>query len=411
MMIRPKNLTKKSGVYLFKNIAQEIIYIGKAKSIAQRIATYFNNPADIKTELLLQEAISIDTIPTGSETEALLLESKLIKLYQPKYNILLKDGTPYLYIFFSTEKNPSMQLVKNKDKKGVYIGPFLSKKSVRSVYNFLQSTFQLKKCKTTISHGCLEFHIGSCAGNCTSNFDQEFYRFRLLIAQQTLQENPKKTLALLNEKIKETSGALLFEQAQRLTSYKQNLEIIFKTIKNLSNMPSKQRKESVDQNLSLLMKIKNKLKLKHVPYVIDCFDISHMQGLSIVGACVRYVHGVPEKKSFRHFMITSLQDQNDYAALQEIVQRRYRNPLDMPNLIIVDGGKGQISAIRPFIKDTELVGLAKSEETVISSDFEHFVKLDPLNAEDALILQIRDYTHHFAISFHRKKRSEAYFPH
>lgn len=404
-MNRPKNLTKKNGVYLFKNSAHEIIYIGKAKNIALRIASYFNKPADIKTELLLQEATSIDTIPTGTETEALLLESQLIKLYQPKFNVLLKEGTPYLYILFSTEKNPSMQLVKTKEKKGTYFGPFLSKKAVRSVYNFLQTTFQLQRCKTNIKQGCLEYHIGSCAGNCKNDFDSEFYKFRLMLAQQALQGDTKKTISVLDEKIKETSANLLFEQAQRLVTYKQNLEAIFKTIKNLSTMPSKQKKESTDQNLSLLIKVKQRLYLKHIPYVIDCFDVSHMQGMAIVGACVRYVHGMPEKKSFRHFLIKSLQDQNDYAALQEMVQRRYKNPLDLPHLIIVDGGKGQINAIKPLIKDTELVGLAKSEETVISSDFQHFIKLNPQKSEDALILQIRDYTHHFAITFHRKKRS------
>ncbi len=195
-MNRPKNLTKKNGVYLFKNSAEEIIYIGKAKNIAQRIATYFNNPGDIKTELLLQEATSIDTIPTGTELEALLLESQLIKLYQPKFNVLLKEGDPYLYIFFSSGKNPSMQLVKTKEKKGSYIGPFLSKKLVRSVYHFLQSTFQLKRCKTKIEQGCLEYHIGSCAGNCKKDFDTEFYNLKLLIAQQTIQSDSKKTMAL-----------------------------------------------------------------------------------------------------------------------------------------------------------------------------------------------------------------------
>ena len=404
-MNKPKNITKKNGVYLFKNKAEEIIYIGKAKNIAQRIASYFNNPGDIKTELLLEEATSLDTIPTGTEAEALLLESRLIKLYQPKFNILLKDGTPYLYIFFSLDKNPSMQLVKTKDKKGTYIGPFLSKKSVRSVYNFLQSTFQLKRCKTKIAQGCLEYHIGSCAGNCTKDFNIEFYKLRLQIAQEILQADSKKTIKLLDEKIKETSAALLFEQAQRLATYKQNLEITLRTIKNLSTMPSKQKTESADQNLSLLMKVKQRLHLKNIPYVIDCFDISHMQGKAIVGACVRYVHGTPEKKSFRHFMIKTLDDQNDYAALQEIVQRRYKNPLDIPNLIIVDGGKGQINAIKPYIKDAELVGLAKAEETIISSNFEHFIKLDTQKEQDLLILQIRDYTHHFAITYHRKKHS------
>ena len=153
------------------------------------------------------------------------------------------------------------------------------------------------------------------------------------------------------------------------------------------------------------MKIKQRLKLNHIPYVIDCFDISHMQGHHIVGAAIRYVHGEPEKNSFRHFQIKSLTNQNDYAALQEIVMRRYKDPLHLPNLIIVDGGKGQINAIKPFIGNTELVGLAKREETIISSNLQTFIKLNTQKPEDALLLQIRDYTHHFAISYHRKKRS------
>lgn len=404
-MNRPKKLTRKSGVYLFKNSANEIIYIGKAKNIAQRIASYFNKPADIKTNLLLQEATNIDTIPTQTETEALYLETQLIKLYQPKFNILLKEGNPFLYLFFSQEKIPTMQLVKTKKKKGVYVGPFLSRTTIRSVYNFLVTTFQLKLCKTKITQGCLGYHIGSCAGNCRTDFDINFYKFKIMLAQQALQYNSDKITTLLNQQIQESSSHLLFEQAQRLVTYKQNLDTIIQTIKKLHLMPSKQTKQSPDQNLSILMGIKQRLHLQHIPYVIDCFDISHMQGQSIVGACVRYVHGVPEKKSFRHFIITTLKDQNDYAALQEIVARRYKNKLDLPNLIIVDGGKGQINAIKSYIGDTELIGLAKSEETVISSDFKHFVKLNAHNQADALILQIRDYTHHFAISYHRKKQS------
>lgn len=404
MIKRPNNITKKCGVYLFRK-DEEIIYVGKAKNIAQRISSYFNKDTDTKTTLLLEDATSIETITTQTELEALYLEDRLIKSYQPKFNILLKEGNPYLYIFISQEKIPTMQLAKIKNKKGIYFGPFLNKKSIRSVYNFLQTTFQLNHCKAKVEQGCLQYHLGSCAGTCKKDFDLEFYKLRLLIAEQIIQNNKKNTLFFLDQKIKEASQALLFEQAQRLAIYKQNFETIFATIQNLSTMPSKQKKQSSDKHLALLMKIQKRLHLKHVPYVIDCFDISHMQGKAIVGACIRYVHGVPEPKAFRHFSIKSLQDQNDYAALQEIVQRRYKNPLDLPNLIIVDGGKGQINAIKPFIKDTELVGLAKLEETIISSNFAHLIKLDPKNAEDALLLQIRDYTHHFAISYHRKKYS------
>lgn len=407
MIKRPKNIVHTCGVYIFKNNHDEIIYIGKAKNLAMRIASYFTQSSDTKTELLLQEAQTVHTIPTQTELEALYLETQLIKMYQPKFNILLKEGNPFLYLFFSQEKLPTMQLVKTKKKKGAYFGPFLSKKAIRSVYHFLMTTFQLKLCKTKIEQGCLAYHIGLCAGNCKKDFDINFYIFKITLAQQALQYDAQKMISMIDQNVQELSKKLLFEQAQQLAAYKQSLNSILETVKKLSSaMPSKQQKQSSEKNLSILMSIQQRLFLQHVPYVIDCFDISHLQGQAIVGACVRYVHGVPEKKSFRHFLIKTLQNQNDYAALQEIVQRRYKNRLDFPNLIIVDGGKGQITAIKPYIKNTELVGLAKSEETVISSDFKHFIKLNPQNEADALLLQIRDYTHHFAISYHRKKLSK-----
>lgn len=405
MMQQPKNITKSAGVYLFKNFNNDIIYIGKAKNIAKRIASYFNHQEDLKIELILQEATKIDTIPTQSETEALYLEAHLIKMYQPKFNILLKDGSPFIYIYFSQEKIPKISIATTKKKRGTYIGPFLNKKQARSVYNFLITTFQLKLCKTKIEQGCLEYHIGQCAGNCKSDFDQDFYKVRLLLALNVLQKNIKKVTKVLDEQIQEASEKLLFEKAQKLHRYKKDTELISDTIQKLSSMPSKQTTKTPEHNLHLLMKIKQRLKLKHIPYVIDCFDISHMQGHNIVGACIRYVHGMAEKKSFRHFQVKSLTEQNDYAALQEIVQRRYKDPSHVPNLIIVDGGKGQINAIKPFIGNAELVGLAKREETIISSNLQNFIKLDPRKQEDALLLQIRDYTHHFAISYHRKKRS------
>ncbi len=405
MMIQPKNITKLPGVYLFKDAEKNIIYIGKAKNIAKRIASYFSKQMDLKTEQLLQEATSIDTIPTQTETEALYLEAHLVKEYQPKFNILLKEGNPFVYILFTEEKVPKIKVVRTKEKKGTYFGPFLHKRQAFSVYKFLETTFQLKLCKTKIEQGCLQYHIGLCAGACKKDFDLDFYVFKLSLAKYVLSKDAQKAIQLLDKEIKELSSQLLFEQAQRLTEYKENLERIVYTIEKLSSMPSKQVKKSAEHNLQLLIKIKQRLKLQHIPYVIDCFDISHMQGQAIVGASVRYVHGQPEKKSFRHFQIKSLTEQNDYAALQEIVQRRYKDPANIPNLVIVDGGKGQINAIKPFVGHAELVGLAKREETIISSQLQDLIKLDPLKQEDALLLQIRDYTHHFAISYHRKKRS------
>lgn len=404
-MKEPKNLSKQPGLYLFKNADKEIIYIGKAKNIAKRVASYFTKQVDDKTSLLLDEATSIDTISTQSEIEALHLEAQLIKQYQPKFNILLKEGNPFIFLFISQAKVPTLSVTRKKEKKGTYFGPFISKKHAHSVYNFLLKTFRLKLCNKKIEHGCLEYHIGICAGNCTPNFDLEFYKFTLELAKQLLKSNGKQALQLLDEQIKVATQNLQFEKAQQLHTYKHDIEVIINTLKKLSSMPSKQTKQSIDKNLPLLIKVKQRLKLTHIPYVIDCFDISHMQGQTIVGSCIRYVHGVPEKKSFRKFSIKTIADQDDYAALREIVQRRYKNHNQEPNLVIVDGGKGQINAIKPFIHHAELVGLAKREETIFSSNLKELIKLDSHRPEDILLLQIRDYAHHFAISYHRTKRT------
>ena len=405
MIEKPKKLTTKSGVYLFKNIDQEIIYIGKAKNISSRITSYFGKETDSKTSMLLQEATSLETIPTTSEIEALYLEADLIKKYQPKFNKLLKEGNPFIYLFFSEEKIPTLSIVRIKKKKGTFVGPFLSKNTAHSVYNFLMSTFKLKLCKKKIANGCLQYHIGLCAGFCMNEFDLEFYEFRLALAKYLLQQNPKQAIETLDREIKIASKNLQFEQAQHLLTYRQNFEQIAQTLKTLCDMPSKQNIPDTQKNLDVLMAMQKRLGLKHVPYVIDCFDISHMQGTFIVGSCIRYVHGLPEPKSFRRFKVKTLIDQDDCKALAEIVQRRYKTGLEFPNLIIVDGGKGQISAIRPYVGTAELVGLAKKEETIISADFKKFTHLDIKRAEDRLILQIRDKTHQFAIAYHRKKRS------
>jgi len=406
MLERPSNIAKKPGVYIFKNSADQIIYIGKAKSLHARISSYFNNPDAYKVQMILHDATSIETIPVNSELEALYLEVELIKKYQPKFNTLLKEGNPFVYLFFSQAALPTISIVRTKTKKGTYIGPFLTKKAAYGVHNFLIKTFSLKLCKKKIQSGCLQYHIGICAGYCATDFDVDFYISRFKLAQYLVQKDPHAAMAHLDEEIKKASLALQFERAQQLHEYKKNFQQFAYTVEKLETMPSKQQKSTDDKNIALLIALQQRLHLKHVPYVIDCFDISHLQGTAIVGSCIRYVNGQPEPKSFRRFQIKSLQEQDDYQALREIVQRRYKTGSNYPNLIIVDGGKGQINAIKPYIGTAELVGLAKKEETIISADFKHFIQLDQQKPQDLLLLQIRDKTHQFAISYHRKKRSE-----
>ncbi len=404
---KPKKLTKRPGVYFFKNKDEQIVYIGKAKNIADRVASYFASPDDFKHGLILSEATALETIPTSSEEEALHLEVDLIKKYQPKFNQLLKDGNPFIYLYFSDETIPMLSIVriKTKKKQGMYIGPFLTKNIARKMFEYVTSTFQLKLCKKKIEHGCLQFHIGVCAGFCSPKFDIEFYKLRLNLAKHVLTKDSKSALKSLDKEIKDASKKMQFEKARNLVEYKKNLEHFVETIEKLSNMPSKQQKPDDVKNLSILLAMQKRLHLNHVPYVIDCFDISHMQGHAIVGSCIRYVNGQPESKSFRRFKIKSIVDQNDYAALAEIVKRRYKSSNGYPNLVIVDGGKGQISAVKKLVGTAELVGLAKKEETIISANFSRFIQLDHTKLEDALILQIRDKTHQFAVSYHRKKRT------
>jgi excinuclease ABC subunit C len=299
---------------------------------------------------------------------------------------------------------PTISVVRTKNKKGTYIGPFLTKKAAHGVYHFLMKTFNLKLCKKKIAHGCLEYHIGVCAGYCSPDFDLDFYLFRLNLAQHLVSKQPQAAIESIDEEIQKASKLLQFERAKNLLEYKKNIEQFSYTLDKLATMPTKQQKPTTEKHLALLLAVQQRLGLKHVPYVIDCFDISHLQGTFIVGSCIRYVNAEPEPKSFRRFQVKTLTDQDDYAALCEIVQRRYKTGSNYPNLIIVDGGKGQINAIKPYIGTAELVGLAKKEETIISADFKSFIKLDNQKSEDLLLLQIRDKTHQFAISYHRKKR-------
>lgn len=406
MLQKPQQIPKKPGVYIFKNDDHEIIYIGKAKSLFARITSYFNNPEDDKVSMIFGEATDLETIPVNSEIEALYLEAELIKKYQPKFNVLLKEGNPFIFIYFSNTKLPTLSVVRTKTKQGTYVGPFLTKKAAQGVYNFLMKTFQLKICKKKMPNGCLEYHIGICSGSCIVDFDPSYYIARFKLAKYLATKDPRAAIAHIDEEIKKASKSMLFERAQQLSEYKKNFEHFAYTLDKLASMPSKQKKASTQKNISLLLALQKRLHLQHIPYVIDCFDISHIQGLAIVGSCIRYVNAEPEPTAFRHFQIKSLQSQNDYAALIEIVQRRYKTKTNYPNLIIVDGGKGQISSIKPFIGPAELVGLAKREETIISADFKKEIILSKENAEDLLILQIRDKTHNFAVSYHRKKRSE-----
>jgi len=408
------------GVYIFKDKDNTIIYVGKAKSLKKRVASYFvKQYEDWKVKALIEEHAAIEHIVAYNEQEALLLEAQLIKQYQPKYNVLLKSGNPFLYILFTQEEIPQFLLVRTKKIKGSYFGPFIQKRDARAAYDYLMRTFRLYRCKGVIKNGCLDFHLGRCAGNCTEQFDEQAYKTQIELAQQALSGNAKAFLSIIEKQMREHSAKLEFEKAQRLSDYIKNLDTIFAVIKSRFT-ERKYAKEIAHMQMSdkplidaksaehdeALQQLQELTGAATKPTTIDCFDISHFQSTYIVGSCVRFTNGKPEKNKFRRFKIKTLAEQNDYAALQEIVQRRYRDG-DIPDIILIDGGKGQLSSAQAILPQAHIISLAKREETVFSNNLPQGYKLDLQTPVGRLLIALRDYAHHFAISYHKLLRKKS----
>lgn len=403
------------GVYFFKDTQGNILYIGKAKSLHNRVKSYFQkNKSDWKIKYLINSYYKIDFIVTKNETEASLLEAELIHQYKPKFNVLLKNGNPFIYILITKSTIANIMLVRNKKQKGIYIGPFLQKQAARSVYHFIMRRFNLYKCNKKIENGCLDYHIGNCAGSCKTNFDVQSYIFRTKLAIDALQNNHEAFTQKINQQITFFSQKLEFERAQKLQQYLTDLTIIFDTIKTNFN-PKKFHTDifiatcdapSFSDKAHDIAHELQKLTASPFPiYSLDCFDVSHFQGRQMVGACIRFSYGIPIKHKFRKFNIKTITKQNDYAALAEIVTRRYNNLL-LPDLIVIDGGKGQLHTIQKILPKATIVSIAKREERLFCNAYKEGIPLDIKTPLGKLLIALRDYTHHFAISYHRLKKKK-----
>lgn len=503
---KAKELPKNFGVYFFKDEKNIIIYVGKAKNLQSRVLSYFKNfDSDFKANSILLHATQIDYKLVKNETQALILEAKLIQTYQPKFNVLLKSGTPFNYIFFSKEKIPKISVTRNTKAKGTYIGPFLSKAQTLKIYTILTDIFGLKICSRKISGGCLYFHLKKCAGFCLENFDLKNYLKKLKLAKQLCLKGPKFFVKKIKKQIKNSNEKLDFETSENLseilTTLENNFEKLQETkaishlelekyiqahiwienktqlflfslsqgnvkkefIYNLNKFESTQSpqeyfnffynqapaplsiftnfeikkilklenslvskinelspdyiqlaleivKQDDLKNSSLHLSLKKLFKTKKPIVTIDCFDISHHQGTFQVGSCVRFKNGQPEKDKFRKFKIKLVKQQDDYKCLQEIVFRRYNLTQDFPDLILIDGGKGQLNAVKELYPEVEIASIAKKEERIFRPSFQvedknlvhHGIKISEKTIEGSTIISLRDYAHHFAISYHKK---------
>lgn len=413
-MIEYKNLPTLPGVYIFKDASNTIIYIGKAKVLRDRVSSYFSNTTDWKIESLIKEATKLEHIVTKTEIEALLLEAQLIQEHTPKFNVLLKSGNPFLYLVITTGKIPELKIVRTKKEKGEYFGPFIHKSQARAVHLFLIHTFQLFRCNKKIANGCLDYHIGKCIGTCMSQAKNNDYLLRVELVRQLLENKYSDFIKTLEDKIQTYNTAFEFEKARNLNYYKENIDTIFSTLQakfspekyvhGIVTAISSAHLPSTDDYEATAVELQKLLNLSSPPNTIDCFDISHFQSHDIVGSCVRFSNGKPDKKNFRRFKIKTLDQQNDYAALHEIVSRRYRDEANIPDLILIDGGKGQRNAVKQLVPQGICISLAKREETIFSDNHPEGVILDIQNPVGRLLIALRDYAHHFGITYNRSLR-------
>lgn len=410
------------GVYLFKDAQGAVLYVGKAKSLATRIRSYFSTSDNNKLADLLREHTTIDHIVTHSEDDALLLEEYLIKRYQPPYNVLLKTGHPFLYLVITNDDLPNLLIVRKKELSGRYFGPFTDKKAVRRTHDYLIKQFQLYRCNMKLPHGCLKYHLGICAGTCTDTFNADAYRLRMKLAEQALAGESEKFQETLDQALADATTGLRFEEARQLHDYLKSIDKIFSTIQRAFS-PNTYHHAIAHQEAAAHLPhahdtfpeaqaaLQALLGIRETISTIDCFDVSHMQGRYHVGSCIRFTNGIPDRAKFRRFALKTLQQQDDYAALREIITRRYRTPHDLPDLILIDGGKGQLSTSRAVMPEARIVSLAKREERLFTEQHPEGVLLDVGTPLGKLLIAMRDYAHHFAISYHTLLKTKGLHDH
>lgn len=411
-----KALPNRPGVYLFKDKNGEIIYIGKARSLRKRVASYFRSHPDIKTSILLDRLYDIDYVVAGSELDALILEDELVKKYKPRYNISLKDDKAYPYLKLTVnEEWPRLFLVRRKEKDGaLYFGRYQGG-MVRAVVRLVKKLFPIRWCKESPlrkrEQPCLYYRVGSCSGPCIGKVGHAEYLALVQGIILLLEGKMEAAVDKLKREMAKASKEQNFERAAYLRDRIKLLEKMVEGKTDLSKAPSPRLLSEVED-------LRKELRLDRLPMRIEAFDISNIQGSNIVGSMVAFAGGLPLKSEYRRFRVRSLGDKpNDVKAIYEIVKRRYSGMLskkmELPDLVLIDGGAAQVNFGGKALADSGLerpiIGLAKREEEIYFPGQRKTLKLDRQSRALQLLQRIRDEAHRFAISYHREKRRIALF--
>ncbi|MCA9258556.1 MAG: excinuclease ABC subunit UvrC [Planctomycetales bacterium] len=415
------------GVYLFQDHAQRVIYIGKAKNLRARASSYFLKAAalDSRTAQLVKEAYDIDFVDAESEVDALLMEARLIKDIQPKFNRELRDDKTFPYLQITTHEDfPRVEITREPRTSGAKLyGPFASVSSLRGALQVLQRVFQFRTCELDIDENderwrwfrpCLLASIAQCTAPCNLRISKDDYRRDIHRLRQFLDGNRKSLLKEMREEMAAAAADRRFEHAARLRDELQMLE----SLGDRGDLEKHEQPEVfyVDPRKGLLG-LQKVLKLPEMPRTIEGVDIAHLGGNETVASLVKFIDGLPFKPGYRKFRIREVDGIDDYASIYEVVSRRFKRLSDegetFPDILLIDGGKGQLGkALQAFeelqIKPPVVLSLAKREELVYVMGRDEPLRLSRRAYGLRLLQYVRDEAHRFAQHFHhllRRKRT------
>ena len=530
-----QSLPDNPGVYQYYDKEGKILYVGKAKNLRKRVSSYFNKVHDTaRTNVMVKKIVTIKHIVVPTETDALLLENNLIKKYQPRYNVLLRDDKSYPWICIKKEPFSRIFSTRRMIKDGSdYFGPYTSFKTVYTIMGLIKELYPLRTCnydlnEKNIESGkfkvCLEYHIGNCKGPCEGHESLENYQEQVEAIREILKGNFKESLKNFKKKMMELASEMHFEAAQKLkekievlenyqsrsmvanpkinnidvfsivsdegAAYVNFLQIAHGSIIRSHTLELKKKLDETDEELlelaivelrerfkllsreiivpfpvevgeevkvtvpqlgdkkqilelsirnakfyrmdqlkqlqivdpdrhtnRIMAQMKKDLRLPVEPRHIECFDNSNIQGTNPVAACVVFKDGKPSKKDYRHFNIKTVVGPDDFASMEEVVYRRYKRLLDenepLPQLIIIDGGKGQLSSALKSLDALELrgkiaiIGIAKRLEELFYPGDSVPLYLDKKSETLKVIQMLRNEAHRFGITHHRDRRSKS----
>lgn len=423
--IKQLKLPATPGCYQFYNIKDEIIYIGKAANLKNRVLSYWQKSISLTPakRTMLKQTVKIKWLETESEIEALLLEANLVKKYQPYYNILLRDDKRFAYIKISTEEEiPGIFITRKIDKSGRYFGPFTSALAARETVRVIRKIFPYCNMKKAQTRPCFYYQIGRCLGVCAGKIARNEY-LELVIKPLIMFLEGKKKKIIKNYELKIRG---LEKSLKKYDATEANAEKLLRLkfeLKNMKHVLENTKVLSVGEKYANdVIELAKLLGLPKIPGRIESYDIANIFGRQAVGSMVVFSGGEPNKNEYRKFKIRIGQGQaNDVRMLKEILERRFNNNWPPPDLIIVDGGKAQLNAALIVLKKIKqilpVISIAKGAglRSAAAPDKLFFPgQAKPLQLPLAspalhLIKRVRDEAHRFAIGYHRRLRSKLKF--